>query len=160
MAIDNVYDSIDEQYPKGDSLASGIMKVLDTGKALGKVSPPIYGFFAFLNSMSAKARQERAKAFVSQLVEDMVKVQDASPGYISRSSTTPARLPTTSARCYLRWPVANDPIPTVIGSDTSPATKTPRISLSTRRSSVAAASFGESSVDRVCLTPTSGQVGR
>lgn len=77
MAIDNVYDAIDKQYPKGDGLTSGIMKVLDTGKALGKVSPPIYGFFAFLNSMSAKARQERAEAFVSQLVEDMVKVQDA-----------------------------------------------------------------------------------
>jgi hypothetical protein len=77
VAIDNVYDAIDKQYPKGDAIASGIMKVLDGAKALGKVSPPIYGFFAFLNSMSAKARQERAEAFVSQLVEDMVKVQDA-----------------------------------------------------------------------------------
>ena len=77
MAIDNVYDAIDKQYSKGDGITSGIMKVLDAGKALGKISPPIYGFFAFLNSMSAKARQERAEAFVSQLVEDMVKVQDA-----------------------------------------------------------------------------------
>jgi len=37
MAIDNVYDAIDKQYPKGDGITSGIMKVLDAGKALGKV---------------------------------------------------------------------------------------------------------------------------
>jgi hypothetical protein len=77
VAIDNVYDAIDKQYPKDGILPSGLMKVLDAGKALGKVSPPIYGFFSFLNSMTAKARQERAEAFVTQLVEDMGKVQDA-----------------------------------------------------------------------------------
>lgn len=77
MAIDNPYDAIDQQYPKADGVAAGIMKVLDTGKALGRVSPPIYGFFAFLNSMSSRARQERAEVFIGQLVEDMQKVESA-----------------------------------------------------------------------------------
>jgi len=108
MAIDNVYDAIDKQYPKDDGIPSAIMKVLDTGKALGKVSPPIYGFFAFLNSMSSKARQERAEAFVRQLVEDMGKVQDAMEKmrtifkkyrrqHAYRSNTTPRNSTTKSA---------------------------------------------------------------
>lgn len=77
MAIDNPYDAIDQQYQTDGVLPPGLMRVVDTGKAVGKVAPPIYSFFSFLNSMSSKARQERAEAFVGQLVEDMQKVQDA-----------------------------------------------------------------------------------
>jgi hypothetical protein len=77
VAIDNVYDAIDQQNPEdADGVVSAITRAFDGAKALGIPIPePISAFFGVLDSMSREAREQRGIAFIRQLVEDMQKVQ-------------------------------------------------------------------------------------